>query len=107
MRLLRQKLSRPSFIPRDLDTLLKLHNELDAAVFEAYCWPSDLADEEIVSRLLELNLQRAVGEDQGVITWLRPELKPVSQTGFWKPNALLNPELIYPTRRTDVSICLL
>ena len=35
------------------------HKKLDAAVFAAYGWPADLSDEEILARLLELNLQRA------------------------------------------------
>jgi hypothetical protein len=32
---------------------------LDAAVFAAYGWPRELADEEILERLLALNLERA------------------------------------------------
>ena len=35
------------------------HRKLDAAVFAAYGWPSDLSDDEILSRLLTLNLERA------------------------------------------------
>lgn len=35
------------------------HYRLDAAVFDAYSWPHDLADEEILARLLPLNLGRA------------------------------------------------
>jgi len=35
------------------------HKKLDAAVFDAYGWPHDLSDEEILARLLELNLKRA------------------------------------------------
>ena len=36
------------------------HRTLDAAVADAYGWPADLADEEILERLLTLNLERAV-----------------------------------------------
>jgi len=36
------------------------HRKLDAAVSAAYGWEVDLADEEILARLLALNLQRAV-----------------------------------------------
>jgi type II restriction/modification system DNA methylase subunit YeeA len=36
-----------------------VHRKLDAAVFEAYGWPHDLSDEEILSKLLALNLERA------------------------------------------------
>ena len=35
------------------------HRKLDEAVFAAYGWPADLSDEEILERLLELNLKRA------------------------------------------------
>jgi type II restriction/modification system DNA methylase subunit YeeA len=35
------------------------HKRLDAAVFDAYGWPHDLTDEEILARLLALNLERA------------------------------------------------
>ena len=38
------------------------HKALDAAVCAAYGWPVDLADEEILARLLALNLARA-GDD--------------------------------------------
>jgi len=32
---------------------------LDAAVCTAYGWPADLSDEEVLARLLALNLERA------------------------------------------------
>jgi type II restriction/modification system DNA methylase subunit YeeA len=35
------------------------HRELDAAVAAAYGWPADIAEEEALSRLLALNLERA------------------------------------------------
>jgi len=35
------------------------HRRLDAAVCDAYGWPHDIADEEILERLLALNLARA------------------------------------------------
>jgi len=35
------------------------HRKLDAAVFAAYGWPPDLTDEDILARLLALNLERA------------------------------------------------
>jgi len=34
------------------------HKRLDAAVFAAYGWKSDLTDEEILEKLLALNLER-------------------------------------------------
>ena len=78
----------PRLEPRDADcaaklkgrTLTKLYNErttkhawldlahkkLDAAVAAAYGWPADLPDEEILSRLLALNLKRAAEEAKHV-----------------------------------------
>jgi hypothetical protein len=35
------------------------HRALDAAVLAAYGWPADLSDDEILARLLALNLERA------------------------------------------------
>ena len=35
------------------------HKKLDEAVFAAYGWPPDLTDEEILERLLALNLERS------------------------------------------------
>jgi len=35
------------------------HKKLDEAVFATYGWQSDLRDEEILERLLALNLERA------------------------------------------------
>jgi hypothetical protein len=68
----------PRLIPRDADaaanlakrTLTNLYNQrptwladahrrLDEAVFAAYGWAPDLTDDQILERLLELNLQRA------------------------------------------------
>ncbi|MDE2746731.1 MAG: class I SAM-dependent DNA methyltransferase [Chloroflexota bacterium] len=39
-----------------------LHRTLDAAVFAAYGWPADIEDEQILERLLALNLKRASAE---------------------------------------------
>ena len=43
------------------------------AVFDAYGWPHDLSDGEILRRLVELNRERAEEENGGLIRWLRPE----------------------------------
>ena len=42
------------------------HKKLDAAVAAAYGWPADLADEEILARLLALNLERAQQQDPDI-----------------------------------------
>ncbi len=39
--------------------LANAHVDLDAAVAAAYGWQTDLSDDEILKRLLELNLSRA------------------------------------------------
>jgi hypothetical protein len=44
------------------DWLDAAHHTLDAAVCAAYGWPADLSDEEVLARLLALNLERAQGE---------------------------------------------
>lgn len=51
----------------------ELHNRIDAAVAEAYGWPADLSDEEILSRLVALNKERAEEEKRGLVRWLRPD----------------------------------
>ncbi len=53
--------------------LKELHDRLDALVFDAYGWPHDLSDEEIVARLVALNRERAKEEARGLIRWLRPD----------------------------------
>jgi hypothetical protein len=85
-----------------LVTLLKqLHDEIDTAVLEAYGW-SDLAppgipfadliarggpeaealEQEILTRLVALNHERAAEEKRGLILWLRPEYQnPAGETG--------------------------
>ena len=71
-----------------LVTLLRqIHDEIDSAVLEAYGW-SDLLtiwaglpyepcreafEEEILTRLVALNHERAAEEQRGQIRWLRPE----------------------------------
>ncbi len=87
-----------------VSVLRQLHDELDAAVFDAYGW-GDLAkrlvgrpgattpwpdkpdeqaeaEEELLQRLVDLNTQRAAEEQRGLIRWLRPEYQnPEGTTG--------------------------
>ncbi len=58
-----------------VSVLKQIHDELDAAVFDAYGWPHDLTDEEILERLVALNHERAEEEKNGLIRWLRPEFQ--------------------------------
>lgn len=80
-----------------VSVLRELHDELDRAVFDAYGW-RDLADalvgkpgattpwpekpaeqsaaeEELLSRLVALNAERAAEEARGRVRWLRPEFQ--------------------------------
>ncbi|MCL4806775.1 MAG: class I SAM-dependent DNA methyltransferase [Thermoanaerobaculia bacterium] len=58
-----------------VSVLRQIHDDLDAAVFEAYGWPATLTDEEILERLVALNAERAEEEKRGLIRWLRPEFQ--------------------------------
>jgi hypothetical protein len=53
--------------------LRDLHDQIDAAVADAYGWPVDLSDEEILLLVVALNKERAEEEARGLIRWLRPE----------------------------------
>jgi hypothetical protein len=64
-----------------VSVLRQIHDDLDAAVAEAYGWPNDLSDEEILRRLVALNAERAEEEKRGIIRWLRPEFQnPTGQS---------------------------
>jgi len=39
------------------------HKKLDAAVLDAYAWPHDLSDDQILERLLALNLERGAEQE--------------------------------------------
>jgi hypothetical protein len=51
----------------------ELHDKLDIAVAEAYGWPTDLSDDEILARLVALNRERSEEEKRGQVRWLRPD----------------------------------
>ena len=50
-----------------------IHDALDATVAEAYGWPVDLTEQEILVRLVALNKERVEEEEAGIIRYLRPE----------------------------------
>jgi hypothetical protein len=52
-----------------------LHAEIDRATAEAYGWPHDLGEEEILARLVALNAERAAEEAAGHVRWLRPDFQ--------------------------------
>ena len=53
--------------------LKELHDQIDAATADAYGWPRDLTDEQILARLVALNAERAREEAAGHVRWLRPD----------------------------------
>lgn len=53
--------------------LKELHDQIDRLTAEAYGWPADLADEDILARLVALNAERAKEEAAGHVRWLRPD----------------------------------
>jgi hypothetical protein len=67
-----------------VSVLRDLHDDLDRAVAEAYGWAADLATEDILFRLVELNAARAAEERAGLVRWLRPEFQKTTgtQTGL-------------------------
>lgn len=59
--------------------LLTLHNDLDAAVADAYGWPTTLPDAELLARLVQLNQARAAEEKAGTVRYLRPAYQAPGQ----------------------------
>ena len=61
--------------------LRDLHDQIDATVAEAYGWPADLPEAEILQRLVDLNRERAAEEARGLVRWLRPDYQnPAGRT---------------------------
>ncbi|MVA56192.1 class I SAM-dependent DNA methyltransferase [Agrobacterium vitis] len=53
--------------------LKELHDKLDAAVADAYGWPVDLSEDEVLANLVALNKARTKEEQRGHVRWLRPD----------------------------------
>lgn len=90
-----------------VSVLASLHDELDAAVLDAYGWsdlapalvgkpggtlPLDDPDEaqaaaqaELLTRLVALNAERAAEEARGLVRWLRPEFQNPAQAAAARP----------------------
>jgi hypothetical protein len=51
------------------------HDEIDCLVAQAYGWPIDLTNEEVLTRLVALNNERMAEEAKGLVRWLRPEFQ--------------------------------
>jgi hypothetical protein len=58
-----------------VSVLKQLHDDLDAAVLDAYNWPRDLAPDALLEHLVSLNAERAREEQDGRVRWLRPDLQ--------------------------------
>ncbi len=88
-----------------VSVLRQLHDDLDAAVAEAYGWGDgkDLTDEEILTRLVALNAERATEESQGVIRYLRPEYQNPSGTTATQSGLKLTKEKTAKAKASKVS----
>jgi hypothetical protein len=58
-----------------ISLIRQYHDLIDTAVAQAYGWPADLSDDEILDRLVALNKERAAEEARGEIKWLRPDFQ--------------------------------
>ena len=86
--------------------LRELHDELDAAVLQAYGWadlttgagePRSAEKSDLLSRLVALNAQRAGEEKTGLIRWLRPAFQhPAAAAPGQTAQSLSNQELLAP-----------
>ena len=81
-----------------VSVLKELHDELDAAVLQAYGLEPGLNQSEnkdaLLSHLVTLNAQRAAEEKTGKVRWLRPEFHNPALRAC--ASSLLNQELLAP-----------
>ena len=75
-----------------VSTLKQIHDELDIAVLDAYGWPHDITDEQILENLVALNAERAEEERNGYVRWLRPEYQAPDE---------VQPEQAYPRQASS------
>jgi len=99
---LREKLKKgEAFTPAEqdartrgrVDIIAELHDRIDDAVADAYGWPRDLSDEEIVGRLVALNAERHREEQAGTVRWLRPDYQ-IPRAGLTQLPVAARPEQI-------------
>lgn len=86
------------------DELIRLNDLLDLAVCRAYGWDDGPDDEELLTRLLELNHQRAGEEADGTIRWLRPDragVSAVKTASVPRARPASTDRLPWPTDKTD------
>jgi hypothetical protein len=70
--------------------LRRLHDDLDAAVADAYGWPRDLSAAAIVERVVALNAERRAEEAAGQVRWLRPAYQAPAEALRRAPQAALD-----------------
>jgi len=89
-----------------VSVLRQLHDELDAAVLDAYGWPDltgfpnpvrsgsneSSTDDLILQRLVALNAERATEEARGQVRWLRPDYQAPDHTPAPATQTALLPE---------------
>lgn len=83
-------------------TLREIHDQLDAAVSDAYGWSPALTDERVLEQLVALNRERAAAEKRGIVRWLRPEYQHptgASQTAFATGDEAATPLAAHKTER--------
>ena len=68
--------------------LRQLHDDLDAAVTDAYGWPTGLSAPAIVARVVGLNAARRAEEAAGQVRWLRPAYQAPAETSRVTQTAL-------------------
>jgi hypothetical protein len=78
------------------------HDQLDVAVADAYGWPANLSDSEILTRLVALNKQRSGEEARGVVLWLRPEYQ-IPLFGTPKERAELDLAGVAPGQEAEIA----
>ncbi|MEI6035780.1 MAG: DNA methyltransferase [Verrucomicrobiae bacterium] len=81
--------------------LRQLHDDLDAAVAEAYGLPPTASDEAILTHLCARNAQRAAEERAGQIRYLRPAFQNPASTATQPPLATPDAALV-PKSTTPV-----
>ena len=83
--------------------LRQLHEELAAAVLDAYGWRDLIgqigSDETLLERLVAPNAARAVEEAQGTIRWLRPEFQSPDSAAELVEAAPMAGEAMQPPQR--------
>ena len=86
---------------RGLVSLIRRHHDaIDTLVAEAYGWPPDLSEDEVLVRLVALNRARAEEEAKGLVRWLRPAYQapdyvaPVAQLDLGEAPALVADNVI-------------